>query len=313
VFVAGVRLTPSGVAMRTTFVLAALVFTGAPVGAQDAVTLKWSLAEGTTFYTKSVTDMDMQINVLGQSIDMKMKVSGVQRLKVLSAKPGATKIEMTMTSMEMSVEGLPGGAGIPGLDAIGDRIKGATLTATLDDKLAVTKLEGYDKFLDKLAGDDAAVRKQMKTQFSEATVGQMFTQVFSFAPDKSVKVGDTWNRTEKMPAAGMEATVKQKYKLDSVTDGVAKIGLTGDVTFKAGQGFPGLPEGVDVSNFEMKAEKFAGTLLFDTKTGRLTENKTDMDLNGSVTISANGQKIEMTMKIKAKQTATVTDKNPMKD
>jgi hypothetical protein len=298
--------------MRTTLVIAALVFIGAPVGAQDAVTLKWSLKEGATFYTKSVTDMDMSMNVLNQSIDLKMKISAVQKLKVLEAKPGATKVEMTMTAMEMAVEGAPGG-GIPGLDSIGDRVKGATITATLNDKMEVTKLEGYEKFLDKLAGDDAAVRKQMKAQFSEATVGQMFTQVFSFAPDKPVKVGDTWNRTEKMPAAGLEATVKQKYKLESVADGVAKIGLTGDLSFKAGQGFPGLPEGVEVSNFDMKAEKFAGTLKFDTKNGRLTENSTDMDLNGSLTISAMGQKIDMTMKIKAKQTATVTDKNPTKD
>jgi len=298
--------------MRTAcVVVAALFFSTAPVGAQESVTLKWTLNEGTTFYTKSVTEMDMQMSVLNQQIDLKMKISAVQKLKVLSAKPGATKIEMTMSSMEMTAEGLPGG--IPGLDAIGDRIKGATLTATLDDKMAVTKLEGYEKFLDKLAGDDAAVRKQMKTQFSEATVGQMFSQVFAFAPDKAVKVGDTWNRNDKMPAAGLEASVKQKYKLESITDGIAKIGLTGDLEFKAGQGFPGLPEGVDVSKFEMKAEKFAGTLLFDTKTGRLTENKTDMDLNGAITISANGQKIDMTMKIKAKQTANVTDKNPLKD
>src|SRR6186713_1485971 len=138
--------------MRTAYALVALVFGAAAAAAQDPVSLKWKLDEGTTFYAKNVTDMDMEMKVAGQAIDLKMKITAVQKLKVLSAKAGATKIEMTMLAMDMAVEGLPGG--IPGLGDLGGRIKGAVLTATLDDKLAVTKIEGYDKFLDKLAGDD---------------------------------------------------------------------------------------------------------------------------------------------------------------
>jgi hypothetical protein len=297
--------------MRITCALVALALGAASVDAQDSVTLKWKLDEGTAFYSKNVTDMDMSMGIMGMNIDLQMKITAVQRMKVLAAKPGATKIEMTILAMDMEVKGLPGG--IPGLGGLTDKVKGATITATLDDKLAVTKVEGYEKFLDKLAGDDEAVRKQMKQQFSEASIGQMFSQVFAFAPDKAVKVGETWTRSEKMPAAGLEASVKQKFKLDSVKDGVAKIGLTGDLSFKAGNAFPGLPDGVAVDKFDMKAEKFEGILLFDTKAGRLTENKTDMDLDGSMTLSAGGNKVEMTMKIKAKQTATVTDKNPVKD
>jgi hypothetical protein len=297
--------------MRIACALVALVVGSAAAGAQDSVTLKWKLEEGTAFYSKNVTDMDMEMKVAGQTIDLEMKITAVQRLKVLSAKPGATKVEMTILAMDMDVKGLPGG--LPGVGGLTDKVKGATITATLDDKLAVTKIEGYDKFLDKLAGDDADVRKQMKQQFSEASIGQMFSQVFAFAPDKAVKIGETWTRSEKMPAAGLEANVKQKFKLDSVKDGVAKIGLTGELSFKAGDAFPGLPDGITIDKFDMKADKFDGSLLFDTKAGRLTENKTDMDLSGTMTLAAMGQKIEMTMKIKAKQTATVTDKNPVKD
>src|SRR5215471_5904583 len=123
----------------------------------------------------------------------------------------------------------------------------------------------------------------------------MFTQVFAFAPDKPVKVGDTWTHTEKMPAAGFEATVKQKFKFDSISNGIAKLVTTGDLTFKGGNAIPGLPEGVKVDKFDMKADKFEGTVLFDTKAGRLKENNTDMNLNGTMTIAAGGQKIDMTM------------------
>ena len=299
--------------MRAAFAPVLLVLCAATVGAQEAVSLKWTLKEGTNFFAKSVTDMDMTMQLLNMDVDMKMKVTAVQRFKVLSVKPGASKVELSIQKMdmEMTSDKLPGG--IPGLGAIGERVKGTTLTATLDDKLAVTKLEGYEKFVEKLAGDDEMLGKQMKQQFSEESLKQMFSQVFAFAPDKPVKIGETWTRTDKMPAAGLEAVVKQKYKLDSVSNGVAKIGLTGDLTFQAGKAFPGLPEGVDIKKFDMKADKFTSTLYFDTKAGRLTENKMDMDLMGDISMALGGQTIDMTMKIKARQTTTISDKNPVVD
>lgn len=76
---------------------------------------------------------------------------------------------------------------------------------------------------------------------------------------------------------------------------------------------PGLPEGIQVDKFDLKADKFAGTMQFDTKAGRLTESKQDASMTGEMTLSAGGQKIDMTMKIKVKQNITIDDKNPIKD
>ena len=293
----------SAAALAVTLVLAA----AAP--SQEAVNLKWSLKEGETFFAKNLMDMDMEMGFMGQNIDLNMKMTTVQQFKVVSVKPGATTVEMTMESMEIKAGGLPGG--IPGLGDVGERVKGAKITATLNDKMEVTKLQGYEKFLDKLAGDNEALRKQMEGQFSEATVQQMFSQVFAIAPGKPVKVGDTWTHTDKMPAGGIEATAKQKFKVESISDGIAKVAVSGDLEFKPGEdGLPGLPPGVKVDKFKLKVDKFGGTILFDTKAGRLKENKMDMDFNGSMTISAGGQELDMTMKIKAKQTTTVHDKNP---
>jgi hypothetical protein len=154
----------------------------------------------------------------------------------------------------------------------------------------------------------------MKGQFSETAVGQMVSQVFSFGPKQAVKVGDTWTRTDKMATGVGDAAVKQTFKLTGVEGGVAKIGVTADMTFKADDaGFPGLPDGVKITKFDMKADKIAGTVLFDTKAGRLKEGKQDMNLNGALTMSAAGMDIDVTMKIKGVQTTTVTDKNPVVD
>jgi len=290
-----------------------LVVTAA--SAQEPVTLKWSLKEGETFYAKSVADMDMSMGILGMNIDMKMKQNAVQRFKVVSVKPNATTIEMTMLDMSMDVQGLPGAGGLPGLGGIGEKIKGAKISAVLDDKMEVTKLIGYEKFLDKLAGDDDNLRTQLQAQLSEATVGQMVTQAFTSVPTMPVKAGDTWSRTTKVPAAGVgDAVVKEKYTFDGVSEGLATIKVVGDMSFKAGKGgLPGLPPGVKLSRFSMKADKYTGTQVFDVKAGRLKEGKVDMVLKGSLSMSANGQDIDMTMRIKARQTTTITDRSPVVD
>jgi hypothetical protein len=238
--------------MRTATALAVAAVLACAGTAADEVTLKWNLKEGTTFYAKTVADMNIDMSVAGQDINMPMKVTQVQRFKVLSATGSQTKVEMAIQDMAMEMGGPLAGAAGGALAGLGEKVKGATITATLNEKMEVTKVEGADKFLDKIAPDDMT-RAMMKGMFSEATVGQMFTQVFVFGPAKPVKPGDTWNRTDKVPTGGFgDGTVKQKYTLKSVSGGVAAIDLTGDVTFKAGDGaLPGLPPGVKVSKFDM--------------------------------------------------------------
>jgi hypothetical protein len=177
----------------------------------------------------------------------------------------------------------------------------------------VAKLQGYDKFLDKLGNNDDDLRKQMKEQFSETAVTEMFSQVFSFCPKKPVKVGDTWPRTEKMSLGGIDTVNKLKFKLDSIAGGVAKAGYTGDLTVKPGTTIPGLPEGLQVDKFDLKVDKLGGVMTFDTKTERLTENTQNVDINATMTLAAGGQKIEMAMKIKIKQKVTIDSKNPIRD
>ena len=89
----------SAAAVAITLVLAA----AAP--SQEAVNLKWSLKEGETFFAKNLMDMDMEMGFAGQNIELNMKMTTVQKFKVLSVKPGATTVEMSMETMEMKVAG----------------------------------------------------------------------------------------------------------------------------------------------------------------------------------------------------------------
>jgi hypothetical protein len=298
----------TGVHMRTATLLLALIVT--PAGGQEAIPLKWSLKEGDKFFVKDDTEMITSATVMGMKQDSKITAITIQRFKVIAAKQDSTTVELTTLSLEIITDGA---VNIPGLGTISERIKGSTVTAVLDENMTVTKLQGYDKFIDKLADNDDDLRKQMKQQFSETSVSEMFSQVFSFCPKKPVNVGDTWPRTEKMSLGGIDAVNKMKFKLDSITGGVAKMGYTGDLTVKAGATIPGLPEGIQVDKFDIKVDKLGGMMTFDTKAERLTESTQNGDINATMTLAAGGQKIEMAMKIKLKQKVTIDNKNPIKD
>src|SRR5262245_14345934 len=183
----------------------------------ETYTLQWKLKEGDVFYNKTSVAMDQTIEVMGQTVDQKMEMKTVVKFKVKSVKPGATVVEMTYVENKIDAQGLPG-------VNIAEKLKNLTFTATLDDKMKETKLEGYDKFLDALSDGDEAQKKLMKAMMPEDTIRQSFGQTFAITPEKPVAVGDKWERTDKLPF-GPLGTVETKmtYKLDGVKNDVATI------------------------------------------------------------------------------------------
>jgi len=272
----------------------------------DTHTLKWKLKEGDVFYNKTAVTMDQSFEVAGMSIDQKIEMKTVLRFRVKSAKSNATVVDMTFLENKIDAQGLPG-------FNIGNKLKDVTFTATLDDKMKVTKLEGYDKFLEAITEGDESQKKMMKAMMPETTIRQSFGQTFMIAPDKPVAVGDKWDRSDKMslgPLGNVET--KSAFKLDSVKGDVATISMKGDLTFKAGEGGDaGLP--FKIEKADLKAENFAGTHKFDMKAGRLTESKMEMEMGGTMTIAAAGMTVDAKMKQKMTTTGVVTDKNPIVD
>jgi hypothetical protein len=301
--VAGPRLHHiEGITMLTAPVLA-LLLAAAP---GDAYTLKWKLAAGDVFYNKTTMTTEQTIEVMNQKIDQTIKMNMVMKFSVKSAKAGATVVEMTYLDMKVDAAGLPGAN-------IADKLKGVSFTATLNDKMEVTKLEGYNKLLDAVGGDDENLKKMLKLMMPESTIRQTFGQTFVVAPDKPIAVGDKWDRTDKYglgPLGNVEA--KQAFKLDAVKNDVATISVKGDLTYKAADGDDGgLP--FKIVKADLKADKFAATHTFDIKTGRVTETKVDMDISGSMTIGIAGMEVEAKLVQKVKTVGVLTEKNPVVD
>ncbi|VTT96415.1 Uncharacterized protein OS=Chthoniobacter flavus Ellin428 GN=CfE428DRAFT_2877 PE=4 SV=1 [Gemmataceae bacterium] len=273
----------------------------------DAHTLQWKLKEGEVFYNKATVTMDQKIEVLGQKVEQKMGIKSVLKFKVKSVKAGETVVEMTYVEMTVDAPNLPGA------NAAGN-LKGVTFTATLNDKMEVAKLDGYEKFLDAVVGEGAAERKMMKAMMPQAAVKQMFSQTFLAGPAKPVAVGGTWDRTTAVAMGAMgNVETKEKFTLDAVKGDLATLTAKGDLTFKPGDdnGDSGLP--FKITKADLKADKYAATHKFDIKNGRVTESKVDMDLSGTMSIEAMGQTIDAKLTMKMKTIGVITDKNPVVD
>lgn len=284
---------------------AVLALTLALAAPPDEINLAWKLKEGDVFYCKSKMVMDQTITAAGQNVDQSMTTETVVRYKVTSVKPGATVVEMTYLSNTTTAKGLPGA------NAGNDKLKGVTLTATLDAKMEVAKLEGYDKVLDAISGGNDQVKAVVKSILPEATVKEGLNSTFALVPGNTIKVGGTWKHDANVSVGPLgDVSLERSSKLDAVKDGTAEVSWTGTGKFKAGDG---ALQGVKFTKIDLKMDKLGGSYTFDLTTGQLKESKSKMEMSGEMTVSANGKEVTMDLKQKMTQTSSISSKNPIKD
>jgi hypothetical protein len=280
----------------------ALLIVAAP---DETYSLKWKLKEGEVFYNKTSVTMDQTMEFMGQKIDQTITIKTVTRFKVKTTGAGETVVEMTYLEMKVDAGNLPGAN-------VAENLKNVTFTATLNDMMEVTKVVGYDKFLDALSGGNDDQRKLMKAMMPETAIKQVFSQTFVIGPGKPVAVNGMWDRKMAVafgPIGNVET--KEQFKLEGVKNDVATISQKGEMSFKPGDGDSGLP--FKITKADMKADKFEGSHSFDLKTGRVTESKVSMDMSGSMTISVAGQTIDAKLIMKMKTVGVITEKNPVVD
>ena len=274
-------------------------------GAADTYTLRWQLKEGDVFYTKSNVTSDQTIEVMGQKIEKTIKMDMVIKFAVKSAKPGATVVEMTYLHMKVDAGDLPG-------ENIRERLKGVAFTATLDNKMQVTKLEGYDKLLDAVGGDDEMLKKRVKAMLPKQTIHQAFGQTFMITPNKPIAVGATWGQSSQY-SLGFLGSVdsKRSFKLDSVKKDIATISVKGQLAFKPAESADnGVP--FRITKADLKPDGYDAACAFDMKLGRIIESTVRLDLSGTMTIRDSGMEVDAKLKQKMTMTSTLSEKNPIK-
>ncbi len=251
--------------------------------------LKWKLAKGDTFYSKSVTSLKQTVTVMGRDVEQEQEQATYNKFKVVSADDKGYVVEQMVEKSEVK-------GNLPGAEDAAKKMKGVMLTYTLNEKFEVMKVKGLNDLLDKLAGDNEAVRKAIGGVLTEDLFAAGMGDTFRTAPDKPAKLNDKWKRAYKYPlGAGLGSLkIDAEYKYAQSSDAGDKITYSAATKYEVGKGGGDLP--FTFTKGEMTAESFTGEYVFDSQAGRLKSHSTKAKIKGTLTLSANGMEIEMSLK-----------------
>src|SRR6516164_2352712 len=131
--------------------LVAFFFLSLPVHAQ--VTLAWKFEEGETLYIENIEIQKMSLDYQ----DNKTKKTKQETITTTISSLKVQKNTALGTILDIKVESLK--TMVNGKEAAGDakmaeKIKGSVFTVTLNPAGKITKLEGYEDYIQKLADGD---------------------------------------------------------------------------------------------------------------------------------------------------------------
>ena len=268
--------------------------------------LKWKLAKGDTFYSKTVLALNQTITVKGQDIEQEQEQATFHKFKILRADAKGYKIEQTIEKSEVK-------SNLAGAEETAKKMAGVVMTFTLDETFKVTKVEGIDDLLDKVSGDNAEVRKLIAGMLNEELFAAGLAETFRTAPDKPARINDKWKRSYKLPLGGGlgAMTVDSDFQYAKSDAGADTVTWSAKTKYEAAKDDGALP--FKISAGELTAEEFKGEYVFDSKLGRLKSHSSSAKINGTLTISANGTDTEMSLKQVFKTTCTISDKSLVKE
>src|SRR5262249_23629457 len=153
--------------------------------AQGQNPLSWKFNKGDAFKYETVLAAKQTMKLLdkdgkpdGKEVKNDIEYTIVISYSVLDAQPDGNVV------LECKVESTKFKNAAGGPIIADDKVQGATYKLTLNAKREVTKVEGYDAFIKKLAGDDTNALNTLRATYPESTLMISARQTFSFLPEK---------------------------------------------------------------------------------------------------------------------------------
>ncbi len=253
--------------------------------------LKLRLNDGDQFTQNMLTDMNMDMEMMGQTMKMNMKNETECLFQVIKNNAGDKQLKLTYTKMDMSTK-MGGNAGLSqdATDSVMKKqsamIVGKSMLITLDKTNKVIDVQGMDSLTS--AGMPEESKKIMEKMFSKEQVNSMWGMMFSMYPDKAVAVGDKWNRNITIDVAGLEMEIKYTYTLTDVKDNIAFLKVDGVIDSK------GKMKNLPVEIEAIMKGKQSGTLSIGVDNGYIKNADYTMDLNAEMELMGKRMPMKMT-------------------
>ena len=254
--------------------------------ANDNVKLKFNLQPGSkfTYDAQSVQEVEAGGKTIKQGITM------VSSFAVQSAADSATKLDVSYhrVAMKMDANGqqLAYDSNDPSTKssplALMGGLVGKHFTVGVTSAGRVTSVQGVDQLINGMVDpanpNAAAMRAQLSQTLNNQTIKSMMEQSFNIYPNHAVQPGDTWIKLTSVVMGPMTMSATSTYKLNSISAGVAHIGVSSKLDGTGAVSLTGTQ---------------TGTMDVDVATGLLTDSQLQQTLTGTP-----GMKIATTIHIK---------------
>ncbi|HMF13853.1 MAG TPA: hypothetical protein VKE94_16155 [Gemmataceae bacterium] len=270
------------------------------VSARGQTPLAWKFKKDDAFRFETVSTLKQIMKLLdkdgkpeGKEIVQDIEYTIVVGYKVLDVtKDGDVLLEMKVESMKFK-----NSAAFAAAIVADEKIQNATLKITLNAKREVTKLDGHDEFLKKMAGEDSNVLKTLQLVLPKEALLKSAREAFGFLPDKPEK---TWTREVNTPMGPLgDLAIKNTYTAEGAeqVDGKTLEKITYDSAISYSPPNAQAP-GVAQSAFRVvkgelkRDDKNKGTIQFDAAAGRLVTMNQQIKLKGKLSLLVQGSRID---------------------
>lgn len=293
----------------------ALALVAVPARAQ--VQLEWKFKEGDKFYLETVNSFKQSMKTLGKELRQDLDLTFVFSVAVdkVNADKSAVLVEK-VESVEVKNTGGPTG-GIAAEDKFNQQVKGATFRVTVTPRGEVTKFEGYDDLVKRIAGDDAVTRKTVQAVLSEDYLRHAAADVFGPLPAAPVKNNDKWGGDKKVevplgPLGTFTTARTYTYEgKDTVgSQSIDKITFKGTASYSPPKSGEAGPFPFQLTKGDLKIDELHGTISFDDAAGRLVQSDTTMHLKGSMTAVVSGNTLDSELQQERTIKTRLLDKLP---
>jgi hypothetical protein len=148
----------------------------------------------------------------------------------------------------------------------------------------------------------AAIKKQIANVVSENTLKTMVGMFTYFLPGKEVSTGENWNVNIQTNSGGMALDILTKYHLDGVSGNFANISAESNI--KATENAEPIHQGGATITYNDISGMSKSSLVIDTRTGLVVEEKGKSHIIGNLGVSAPGVSMQIPMDINGESSVT---------
>jgi hypothetical protein len=293
--------------------------------APDVPTVKLALKfeKGKTFYQKMTSETNQTMKVMGMDVDQKQVQTFVfswtpvrqeaDKSWVVRQRIEAVQVDMEVAGNKISFDSVKGGGDDNPLRDVFKGMVGCEFTMTISPRLKITKVEGREEFVKRLAETKEELKPLLDQMLSEDALKQMADPAFAAVPDKEVKKGDSWTRASKLSLGALgnyETKSTYTYEGPGKEANIEKISAKIEMTYKpADNDAGGLP--FKVTNADLKSSDAVGTIEFRRDKGRIERSEMKTTIKGKITIEVAGTANEVELSQTQTTTVTTSDENPL--